>query len=186
MPDLVKKLTVGAIVFLVVFVVLLTLKDRKSTQPTEQYSTPPVPANLLTIDAKERQLRELVEREPQNRDLLFQLGALYFESNRFQQAIDIYNRILRINERDVDTLNDLGLALHYTGKSKEGADVLRKATSYDPKHQRAWLSLGFVLAASGRTEEAKGPLNKAISLNPENDVGKEAKRILGLITQRSG
>ncbi len=184
MPDLVKKITVGVAIFLIVFVVLISLKEKKTAPPQEQYTTPPVPYSLLNLDVKERELKAVLEKDPQNRDLLFQLGALYFESNRFQQAIEVYKRILALNDKDVDTLNELGLALHYTGKSQEGVEVLKKATTFDPSHQRAWLSLGFVLASSGRTEEAKPALKKAIDINPDNDVGKEAQRILGIIEKK--
>ncbi|NOY65548.1 MAG: tetratricopeptide repeat protein [Nitrospirae bacterium] len=184
MPDLVKKITVGVAIFLVAFVALVSLKEKKTPPPQEQHSSPPVPYNLLNLDAKERELKALVEKDPQNRDLLFQLGALYFESNRFQQAIEVYKKILTLNDKDVDTLNELGLALHYTGRSPEAVEILRKATTFDPSHQRAWLSLGFVLASSGRTEEAKPALKKAADINPDNDVGKEAQRILGIIKKK--
>ncbi len=185
MSDLTKKIILGAVFLMVVTIILIKVEQKNSSSPDSEYTTPPVPVNILTFEAKERELKKAIEQAPTNRDLLFRLGALYFENNRFTQAIEVYRKILKINEKDVDTLNDLGLALHYTGNSTEAIEVLKKATSYAPSHQRVWLSLGFVLASSGRTEEAKDPLNRAISLGPDNSIGKEAIRILSLIEKNS-
>ena len=186
MSEFTKKIILGAVVVLVLTVFLIKIEQKSTNSPDSDYSPPPVPVNILNLDAKEQGLKKAIAQDPENRDLLFRLGALYFETNRYQEAIEIYYRILKINEKDVDTLNDLGLALHYTGKSIKAIEVLKKATSFNPSHQRAWLSLGFVQASTGKTDEAKLSLSRAINLNPDNPVGKEAKRILSLIEKKSG
>jgi len=185
MSDLSKKIILGTVFILIATIILIKVEQKGSSSPDSEYTPPPVPVNILNFDAKEQALKKAIENDPNNRDLLFRLGALYFESNRFTQAIEIYRKILKINEKDVDTLNDLGLALHYTGNSTEAIEILKKATSYAPSHQRVWLSLGFVMASSGRVEEAKRALNRAISLGPDNSIGKEAIRILGLLEKNS-
>ncbi len=185
MSELSKKIILGAVIILVVTIILIKVEQRNNSISDNDY-TPPVPLDKLSLDTKEQELKKAIAEDPNNRDLLFRLGALYFESDRFTQAIEVYRKILKINEKDVDTLNDLGLALHYTGQSNEAIKVLKQATTFNPLHQRAWLSLGFVLASTGRAEEAKNSLNRAINLNPDNPVGKEARRILGLIEKNTG
>lgn len=112
---------------------------------------------------------------------LAHLGDKYFESNRYGEAIEAYEKSLKLNPKDADVYNDLGLALHYTARSEKAIEILRKGTEVNPSLQRVWLSLGFVLAATGKGEEAKPALNKAISLDPNSTQGVEAKRLLGLI-----
>jgi tetratricopeptide (TPR) repeat protein len=112
---------------------------------------------------------------------LASLGDRYFESSNFQQAITIYEKVLELNPNDVDTYNDLGLALHYTGQPDAAVETLRKGIEVVPTYQRIWLSLGFVLAAINRNEEANPALQKAIDLDPETIMGQEAKRIQGLL-----
>lgn len=112
---------------------------------------------------------------------LAQLGDKYFESSRFAEAIEAYEKALKLNPKDADTFNDLGLALHYTARSEKAVEILRKGTEANPSFQRLWLSLGFVLTASGKGEEAKAALNKAVDLDPNSTQGQEAKRLLGLI-----
>ncbi|MEF9437776.1 MAG: tetratricopeptide repeat protein [Candidatus Mariimomonas ferrooxydans] len=103
------------------------------------------------------------------------------ESKGFQDAIDIYETVLKLNPDDVDTYNDLGLALHYIGKSDRAIDTLRRGTEVNPSFQRMWLSLGFVLTATEKNDEAKKALKKAFELDPHSEPGLEAKRILGLL-----
>ncbi len=186
MSDKAKMLVLGITIGAVVIAIFFTLKGKEPRDATVTTSQPRVPEQLLKMDARERELLALVQKEPNNRDLLFSLGSFYFENSRFQEAIDTYLKILAINDSDVETLTDLGLALHYTGSSDKGIQYLRKATTLRPDHQRAWLSLGFVTGVSGRTTEAVPALKRAIELGPESPMGKEANRILGLLQQGAG
>lgn len=111
------------------------------------------------------------------------LGDKYFESSRFDQAIEIYQKVIELNPNDVDTYNDLGLAYYYKGSSDLAVDTLRKGTEVIPSYQRIWLSLGYVLMSTGRNEEARPVLEKAAELAPDSTVGKEAKRMLGLVKE---
>ncbi len=109
-------------------------------------------------------------------------GDRYFESGAFDRAILEYRNALKLKPRDADTLNDLGLALHYTGRSQEAIKHIRGATAVDPAYQNAWLSLGFVLKAMGRSEESAIALEKTYELNPGTAQGLEAKRLLSALS----
>ncbi len=119
--------------------------------------------------------------DAENPKSLAMLGDRYFENGNFEQAILIYNKVLELNPKDVDTYNDKGLALHYAGRSEMAIETLKKGSHVNPSFQRIWLSLGYVLATSGKQEEAKASLKKAIEMNPATEIGKEAQRILGLL-----
>jgi tetratricopeptide (TPR) repeat protein len=106
------------------------------------------------------------------------LGDQYFETRQYAQAIEIYEKVLKLNPNDVDTYNDLGLAYFYSGKSNIAVDRLKRGTEVVPSYQRVWLSLGFVLLQEGRTMEAIPFLKKAVELDPESTVGREAKSFL--------
>lgn len=123
---------------------------------------------------------EIDNNDPQSLALL---GDQYFENRQYAQAIDIYERVLKLNPNDVDTYNDLGLAYFYSGKSNIAVDRLKRGTEVVPSYQRVWLSLGFVLLSEGRSREAKPVLQKAVELDPESTVGREAKNMLGSLKQ---
>lgn len=109
-----------------------------------------------------------------------------FVAERYQEAIPLYRRLLTLQPDDPDTLNDLGLALHYTGDSAAGLTQLRAATTADPSGQRLWLSLGFVSAQTGDANGARAALTQARDLDPASGIGREAERLLGLLPAAPG
>ncbi len=127
-----------------------------------------VPVDELGVDTKDPQALAL-------------FGDKYFEGSKFNQAIEIYKKVLELNPADIDTYNDLGLAYQYANKPDLAIDILIKGTKVLPSYQRIWLSLGFVHMSTGNNKEAKEALKKAVELNPQTDVGQEAMRMIDLI-----
>ncbi|MEJ2619663.1 MAG: tetratricopeptide repeat protein [Candidatus Thiodiazotropha sp.] len=111
--------------------------------------------------------------------LIARLADSYFAQKNYPQAIELYQRVLTINPKDVESYNDLGLALFYTGQAEQAVDILLAGIQQDETFQRIQLSLGFVLAQTGDKQGAAAAFNKAIELGAENSVGQEAKRMLG-------
>lgn len=160
-------------------VVYISTRSQYTREPEpEPIRISPPPAPSLQTGTEEKQLLEQLEKNPDNTKYLTRLGDLYFESNRFEQAIKMYKRALNLDPEDPDTYNDLGLALHYTGKPEIAIETLRKGTEVMPSYQRVWLSLGFVLLSNGRTDEAREALAKARDIAPDTPMGREAQGML--------
>lgn len=110
---------------------------------------------------------------------LAQTADRHFREGFFHRAAEEYAAVMKQAPHNVDVYNNLGLTLHYVGRSAEGVETLRKGIALDPSHQRIWLTLGFVQSGTGATEDARRALNKAIELDSESTIGREAKRLLG-------
>lgn len=115
-----------------------------------------------------------------NPDLLRQRAATLFEERRFAQAIPVYRRILELAANDVETQNDLGLALYYTGDGAGALEVLRTGAQTDPTAQRVWLTLGYVALQTGDPAQAIEALGRARDLGADTPIGAEAVRLLGM------
>jgi Flp pilus assembly protein TadD len=122
--------------------------------------------------------QEITESNPA---LLSSQADELFAQRRFAEAVPIYRRLLALDPNDVETYNDLGLALHYLGDSAGALTQLRAGTVKDPAHQRIWLTLGFVTLQSGDSAAARAALEQARDLGADNEVGAEAARLLDLI-----
>jgi len=133
------------------------------------------------IDPGEMELSGITGKDLENPEALAGLGDKYFESKSFKQAIKVYEKVLELDPDDVDTYNDMGLALYYTGKPDRAIETLKKGTEVMPSYQRIWLSLGFVFISTEKNKEAEKALNRTIELDPNSEVGLEAKRIMGLL-----
>ena len=132
------------------------------------------PSSAARIDA----LKAELVKDPDSEALLSQLGDVYFESRRFQEAIPVYEQAAIINPKNADVLNDLGLSYFYIGKTEQALDAVNRATEADPTYKHAWLSTGFILMSSGRPAEAIAPLNKVMELDPGGQLAKTAGEFL--------
>jgi tetratricopeptide (TPR) repeat protein len=116
--------------------------------------------------------------------VLAQEADRLFRAQQFAAAIPLYRRLVGLAPEDVDTQNDLGLALHYAGDTTAGLEVLRAGAAAAPQAQRIHLSLGFVALQGGAMDTARKALTRARDLAPDSDVGVEAERLLGLLDAR--
>lgn len=169
-------------ILLGILIIFFLGRSHKTETPVERpVKRGPVTGPLLDTDEEKRMLLEQIEKGNADPEALAALGDKYFENSRFDLALEIYEKVLELNPSDVDTYNDMGLALHYTGKSDRAVEILRKGTDVMPSYQRIWLSLGFVLASTGKNKEARPVLEKAVELAPDTDQGLEAKRLMGFL-----
>lgn len=102
----------------------------------------------------------------------------FFAKEQYQQAADAYQQLLATGQNDVETYNNLGITLHYLGRSTEALDILNKGVTVDSNYQRIWLTLGFVNKQLGNNEQARKALTTAVQLDAANDVGKSAAKML--------
>jgi tetratricopeptide (TPR) repeat protein len=159
---------------------VMTISCSKSDTPQKEkreVSTRSAP--LIDLDVKKVVPVEELDVDNKDPQALSLMADRYFEMRNYAQAAEVYKKVIELTPQDVDNYNDLGLVYHYTNRPTLALDILKKGTTVDPSFQRIWLSYGFVLMATGQTAEAKIALGKVIELDPDNDVGKEAQRILG-------
>jgi Flp pilus assembly protein TadD len=83
-----------------------------------------------------------------------------------------------LDPNNVDTYNNLGITLHYLGKSNEAILRLNEGVAIDPTYQRIWLTLGFVNRQVGNAEQARAALNTAAKINADNEIGESAIKML--------
>ena len=74
-----------------------------------------------------------------------------FANKHYDRAAVLYERLLVLGPNDVNTYNNLGLTLHYLGRSNEALDVLEEGVSVDPTYPRIWLTLGRKIASLSRS-----------------------------------
>jgi len=102
----------------------------------------------------------------------------YFTNKQYGKAADLYERLLVFDPNNVDAYNNLGITLHYLGKSTDAIVRLNEGVAIDPTHQRIWLTLGFVNSQIGDTVQARTALNTAAKINADNEIGESAIKML--------
>ena len=111
-----------------------------SASPAQQPSGPPLDENRAA------QLRTEAERDPRNASARVQLGNLYFDSERFEDAARWYTEALQIDPRQVNVSTDLGIAYYYTNQPDRALEQFDRSLAIDPNHSKTLLNIGVVRA----------------------------------------
>lgn len=102
----------------------------------------------------------------------------FFANRQYQQAANAYQKLLAFDPKKVEVHNNLGLTLHYLGRSDEALRWLNDGVGIDPQNQRIWLTLGYVNAQLGNTGPARKALTAAAETGTDESIRQSAMRML--------
>jgi len=83
-------------------------------------------------------LREVLERDPENREALLTLANMNFDIGAWSRAQEYYERYLKLDPADADVLTDLGICLRSQGQTDAALARFAEARRLRPDH---WQSL---------------------------------------------
>jgi tetratricopeptide (TPR) repeat protein len=131
--------------------------------------TPAVSSQAVKIDQSGRMLaleRE-VENNPKNLAAWLELGNLYFDTGKFQDAIQAYSKYLDLNPNNANVWTDLGVMYRRNGNPNEAISSFEKAIQMDPRHEQARFNKGIVLFYDlGNRDAALQAWQELIQINP--------------------
>lgn len=119
-----------------------------------------------------------LEKNSSDVDSLVKLGNIYFMLRDFDQAIENYDRALKIDKHCDAAYFGRGMALGRQGFIKEGIKDLTVYIQRHPSSSLAYTKRGVRHLWIDEQEKARQDLEKAIELNPKNA---EAHDDLGVI-----
>jgi len=90
----------------------------------------------------------------------------YHQEGQFEQAKQLYEKILAIDENNISVLHYLGLIFHQLGDSKKAISLLKKSVSLNPDYMLAYNNLGIAYMENNQLDEAIDCYEKALQLNP--------------------
>lgn len=76
--------------------------------------------------------KQALNFDPDDTNTLFNMGTVYLKMNRPREAARIFESLIKIDSRDIESYNLLGLAYRGCGKKKEAIDVWLKSLAIDP------------------------------------------------------
>jgi predicted Zn-dependent protease len=102
----------------------------------------------------------------------------FFTNKQYDRAAELYEQLLAFGPNNVEIHNNLGLTLHYLGRSTEALQRLNDGVAVDPENQRIWLTLGFVNSQLGNTEQARTALTTATQIGTDESIRQSALKML--------
>jgi len=136
------------------------------------------PAESRPVDAaRAARLEEQAKAEPANAAVRIELGNLYFDAERFEQAIPWYEAAVKIDPTDANASTDLGVAYYYTNQIDRALAQLDRSLAVDPKHLKTLLNQGIILAFGKRDLAGAGrSWQRVVEIAPDSEEGKRARQ----------
>ncbi|HSC83537.1 MAG TPA: tetratricopeptide repeat protein, partial [Pseudomonas sp.] len=118
----------------------------------------------------ERDLRNIIKREPDNATALNALGyTLADRTTRYEEARSLIEKAHQLNPDDPATLDSLGWVNYRLGNLEQAERFLRQALEKFPDHEVA-AHLGEVLWAQGKQREARKVWGSALDAQPDSPI----------------
>jgi tetratricopeptide (TPR) repeat protein len=129
-------------------------------------------------------LAKRADASPRDAAVRAELGNLYFDAERYTDAVKWYEAALAIDGANPDVSTDLGVAYYYLNQADRALAQFARSLDIDPKHAKTLLNLG-VVRAFGKQDlsGATAAWQRVIDLSPDSAEGRAARQMIDAVRQ---
>jgi len=174
---------------------IIGTEQARPAQPPAAQAAAAAPANAaasntraaIVDEAKVNALKSVAGKAPKNAKPRIELGNLYFDAERYDDAIAWYEQAVALQPNDENLSTDLGVCYYYTNQPDKALVRLDASLKINPKHVKTLLNLGIV-RAFGKQDlpGATKAWEQVIALDPNGAEGQAAKRALDTLKSAHG
>lgn len=113
---------------------------------------------------------DCLKKSPNKARIHNNLGISYYNVRRYTEAVEAFQRAIRLKPDYPDACNNLGLAYKALASYPEAIEAFQKAIRAHPDFSAAIINLGATWTEMGQPERATDTLEKAMQFKP-NDAG---------------
>ena len=154
----------------------IDFSNKKTGKSDEALSVANFFEKIGEVKLAEQAYNKLLEANHRFLEPANNLAAIYINSGRFDQALEILDRFLQYYPETAELYCNKGIAYLRMGKKEEGLLMLEKAAKLNPYLRQASYMLGLVYYEKGYPDKAMRQFIKYLALDPYN-AG--AHKILG-------
>lgn len=118
--------------------------------------------------SQEKLAKKAIELNPENYSAYVELGIIYKEQERFNDAEDAFKKAIELKSDDGRAYEGLGWIYKYQRRLIEAEQVFKKAVELNPDDGRVYGGLGLIYKDQRRYIEAEEVFKKIIELNPDD------------------
>ena len=130
-------------------------------------------------EARASRLQSAIGQNPRDAASRVELANLYFDSERYTEAIRWYEDALSVNPRDANVSTDLGIAYYYTNQPDRALAQFERSLQIEPAHTKTLLNVGIVRAFGKQDlDGAATAWQRVIDVAPDSPEAATARRAL--------
>jgi Tfp pilus assembly protein PilF len=111
--------------------------------------------------------KEILEKDPNNKDALFGLATAYHKNSQFDQARDIYTKILEKDHNNKEVLNNF-LVLVSEEAPEDALIELQKLERINSDFSPIPAQIAMIYLKMNNPQKAERYLRRAVILSPDN------------------
>ena len=128
-------------------------------------------------ESRAASLKATADRSPADAEVRVQLGNLYFDAERYDEAAKWYEAALTVDPKNVNASTDLGIAYYYSNQPDRALAQFDRSLAIDPKHSKTLLNIGIVRAFGKQDlEGAEKAWQRVLDVAPSSPEAEVAKK----------
>nr|NJM04055.1 tetratricopeptide repeat protein [Desulfobacula sp.] len=135
---------------------------------------------LKNLEGARDSYEKALKLKPDYGPALANLGAVFNDLKRHEEAIKTLRDALRSNYAEASVYNNLVFALHSAGEFQDAVSVANEGLRHFPTSAGIYNELGISLYRLGRMEESVSALKTAYIMTPEQDTDLFVQRSINL------
>ena len=127
--------------------------------------------------ARAAELERQANARPTDAAVRTALGNVYFDGERYDQAVTWYEAALALNPRDVDVSTDLAVAYYYTRQTDRALAQIDRSLQINPTHLKTLLNQGIIRAFGKQDlQGAAESWQRVVDIAPSSEEGRRAQQ----------
>ena len=128
-------------------------------------------------ESRAAQLKAAADQSPSDANARVQLGNLYFDAERYADAVRWYEDALKVDPKNVNASTDLGIAYYYSNQADRALAQFDRSLELDPKHSKTLLNIGIVRAFGKQDlDGAEKAWQRVLDVAPDSPEAAIAKK----------
>ena len=121
------------------------------------------------FEGAKNQVNQLIKKYPKEYILFNFLGAIFAEQNNLEQAIEYYEKSIKLNSRYAEAYSNLGSLFEKSGQYEKAEENLNMALKLNPNLVAAYNNLGTLLGGLEEYEKGNAIMGSLVD-RYENDL----------------